>query len=82
MVVHPVINEAMLIYNYFLSGFIEEKKGVWLLHTDMSGDAKQSGLCMAICSKGEHRSHVCKYSPSIISTNMTTHFVGHYSCQN
>ncbi|KAE9966747.1 hypothetical protein BLS_006819 [Venturia inaequalis] len=78
----PLTNEYFPIYSYYMSGFIEEGYGLWLLHSDMGPFSSGLAPCMAICSDGEERSRKCKYAGPIVDTELTTNFVSHYSNQN
>lgn len=78
----PLTNEYFPIYSYYMSGFIEEGYGLWLLHSDMGPFSSGLAPCMAICSDGEERSRRCKYAGPIVDTQLTTNFVSHYSNQN
>ncbi|TID27054.1 hypothetical protein E2P81_ATG01509 [Venturia nashicola] len=71
----PLTNEYFPIYNYYMSVFIEEEHGLWLLHSDMGPLSSGLAPCMAICFDGEERSRKCTYSGPIIDTEMTTNFV-------
>lgn len=78
----PLTKEEFPIYTYYMSGFLEEKHAMWLLHSDVSPYSSGLAPCMDICPEGDERSRKCKYSGPIIDTDMTTNFVGQYSNQN
>jgi hypothetical protein len=80
-IVDPVTMKHVTIYNYYMSGFLEGGKAVWLIHNDVSSDSSDSAPCLSIRTEDEYHSYRYTYSGPIIDTDLTTNFVDHTSNQ-